>query len=157
MFGNQCRSLFLHSPFKQSHLLFGFRYTSLRFKGSVPNSANELQPEVGEIRGSFIPAEIDPIATTHRGLRSPFQTKNFVRLDKLLANLGLVTRRNAVNFIKTNNITVAIGIDEYQEFDHVTNSVVTKEVEVLKRVPYSSIVYPPSVRYNAKPLEFVEK
>ena len=99
----------------------------------------------------------DPICDSNRAFRTPFQRNNFVRLDKLLANLGITTRRTSVEFIKKNNITVAIGEDEYQEFDHTTNSLITKRKEILKRVSYSTIVYPPAVRFNDEPLEFVKQ
>ena len=131
-------------------------FKTLRW-GSAPASADEIAPEISEIQGTFIASEIDPIANSHLAMRTPFQRNHFVRLDKLLSNLGIVTRRNAVSFIKRNNIRVAIGEDEYQEFDHTSNSLVTRRKEVLKRVPYQTIVYPPAVRLDDEPLEYVQK
>ena len=127
------------------------------WRGSAPSSLDEISPGITEVQGTFIPAPIDPIADSHLVLRTPFQRNNYVRLDKLLSNLGISTRRKSVEFIKKNEITIAIGMDEYQEFDHSTNTLVTKQKEVTKRVPYQTIVYPPAVRYNNEPLEYVQK
>uniref|UniRef100_A0A7S4MSR8 Pseudouridine synthase RsuA/RluA-like domain-containing protein n=1 Tax=Vannella robusta TaxID=1487602 RepID=A0A7S4MSR8_9EUKA len=137
--------------------LFSSPLVRSRCMSYSPSSAQDIAPTVAEVQGTFIPAEIDPIADSHHVLRSAFQKKNYVRLDKLLSNLGITTRRNSVSFIKKNNITVAIGEDEFQEFDHQKNALVTKRKEVIKRVPYSTIVYPPAVRFNNEPLEFVKK
>lgn len=124
---------------------------------STDPSNLEYEPNVTDILGTFIRPEIEPIADSNLSNRNEFQKNHYVRLDKLLSNLGIVTRRKSVDFIKRNNITVAIGEDEYQEYDHTLGEVVTKRKEVLKRVSYSTIVYPPAVRHEGHPLEYINK
>lgn len=108
----------------------------------------------------FIPSEINPIANSDVTKRSKFERDYFIRLDKLLSNLGLTTRSKAIKFIRQNKITVVTG---YKEYDQIINDeneqpkTVTFREEVHKIVRYDDIIYPPAVRMNSTPLEFVNK
>jgi hypothetical protein len=98
----------------------------------------------------FIPAEINPIGSTNTIFRSEFQKSHFVRVDKLLGNMAVASRRSITEFMKKNNVSVVVG---YIEETHPTGEPTL--TEKLQRVKFSSLVYPPAIRVNGKQLDFV--
>jgi hypothetical protein len=98
----------------------------------------------------FIPAEINPIGSTNARLRNALQRQHFVRVDKVLGNLAVVSRRSVTEFMAKNKICVVIGyIEQLNPTGEPTR------IEKLQSVKYSNLVYPPAVRVNGKPLDYV--